>query len=146
MILHNHILTLRLYISQEDAMMNQQCVMSASVSDNTRNRHDVKLLALCREYGNRMSVVGIFPECSAGYAEATEELFRYASSVGARLTVLYSTQPAAALLEYVRNNAVTHLIIDGGYANGAGKLISHMLPEVDVSSESVDCAPFGHVK
>ena len=56
-------------------MMNQQCVMSASLSDNTRNRYDVKLLALCREDENRMSVVGIFPDCSAGYAEATEELW-----------------------------------------------------------------------
>ena len=116
-------------------MMSKQCAMSMSISDGILYRPAASLLALCRHKGDSMSVVGIFPECSAGYAESTEELFRYASSVGARLTVLYSAQPAAALLEYVRSSEVTSLIIGGGIDCGAGRLISHMLPDVAVSSD-----------
>ena len=82
-------------------MMNQQCAKSVSVPGGILHRPAASLLALCRHKGDSKSVVGIFPECSERYAESTEELFRYASSVGAPLSVLYSSQPAAALLEYV---------------------------------------------
>ncbi len=117
-------------------MMKKTSSASANVTGETSHLSDVKLLALCREGQDRMSVVGIFPECSAKYAQATDELFRYAASVGARLTVLYSTQPAAALLQYVRSNEVTNLIVSESGAGRAERLISHMLPEVTVSSGS----------
>lgn len=132
--LHSYIIIKTL---QGENMMKKTGSMSASVSSQISNRPDVRLMALCRHDGDRMSVVGIFPECSAGYAQSTEELFRYAISVGARLTVLYSAQPAAALLEYVRSNAVTDVIISEGCAHRAERLISHMLPDVSVSSEEV---------
>ena len=116
-------------------MMIQQCAVSVSVSGGVLHRPTASLLALCRHKGGSKSVVGIFPQCSERYADATEELFRYASFVGAHLTVLYSSQPAAALLEFVRSSDVTNLIIGKGIACGADRLISHMLPDVAISSE-----------
>ena len=119
-------------------MMNQQCAKSVSVPGGILHRPAASLLALCRHKGDSKSVVGIFPECSERYAESTEELFRYASSVGAPLSVLYSSQPAAALLEYVRSTDVTNLIISEGFSFGADRLISHMLPGVAVTSKIGD--------
>lgn len=119
-------------------MMNQQCAKSVSVPGGILHRPAASLLALCRHKGDSKSVVGIFPECSERYAESTEELFRYASSVGAPLSVLYSSQPAAALLEYVRSTDVTNLIISEGFSFGADRLISHMLPSVAVTSQIGD--------
>lgn len=119
-------------------MMNQQCAKSVSVPGGILHRPAASLLALCRHKGDSKSVVGIFPECSERYAESTEELFRYASSVGAPLSVLYSSQPAAALLEYVRSTDVTNLIISEGFSFGADRLISHMLPGVAVTSQIGD--------
>ena len=119
-------------------MMNQRCAKSVSVPGGILHRPAASLLALCRHKGDSKSVVGIFPECSERYAESTEELFRYASSVGAPLSVLYSSQPAAALLEYVRSTDVTNLIISEGFSFGADRLISHMLPGVAVTSKIGD--------
>jgi hypothetical protein len=92
-----------------------------------------KLLALCRDEGDEMSVVGVFPACGEEYAERTEELFRYSSSIGANLTVLYSTQPAAALLKYAGSHAVTDIVISESDTSGAARLISGMLPDVAVT-------------
>ncbi len=106
--------------------------------EDSRGQLAAKLLALCRDDGDSMSVVGVFPECGGQYAERTEELFRYSSSIGANLTVLYSTQPAAALLEYVRENAVTDLVISEKDVSGAARLVSHMMPGVTVTLAPAD--------
>ena len=101
--------------------------------EDSRGQLAAKLLALCRDKGDKISVVGVFPKCGEEYAERTEALFRYSSSIGANLTVLYSTQPAAALLKYARSHAVTDIIISESDSSGAAKLIRKMLPEVAVT-------------
>ena len=106
--------------------------------ENSKGQLAAKLLALCRKDGDNMSVVGVFPECGEQYAERTEALFRYSSSIGANLTVLYSTQPAAAFLEYVRSNAVTDVVISEADASGAARLVSRMMPEVTVTLAPAD--------
>ena len=100
--------------------------------EDSRGQLAAKLLALCRDEGDKMSVVGVFPSCGKEYAERTEELFRYSSSIGANLTVLYSTQPAAALLKYAGSHAVTDIIISESDTSGAARLIRRMLPGVSV--------------
>ena len=101
--------------------------------EDSRGQLAAKLLALCRDEGDRMSVVGVFPECGKEYAERTEALFRYSSSIGANLTVLYSTQPAAALLKYAGSHAVTDIVISESDTSGAARLISGMLHDVAVT-------------
>ena len=100
--------------------------------EDSRDQLAAKLLALCRDDGDRMSVIGVFPECGQEYAERTEELFRYSSSIGANLTVLYSTQPAA----------VTDIIISEDDASGAARLFEKMLPEVSVTLVPPDSGSF----
>ena len=100
--------------------------------EDSRGHLAAKLLALCRDDGDKMSVVGVFPQCGQEYAERTEELFRYSSSIGANLTVLYSTQPAAALLKYAGSHAITDIIISESDTSGAARLIRRMLPGVSV--------------
>ena len=76
------------------------------------------------------------------HAERTEELFRYSSSIGANLTVLYSTQPAAALLKYAGSHAITDIIISESDTSGAARLIETMLPEVSVTLVPPDGGTF----
>lgn len=111
---------------------------AAVYHDDCRGHLAAKLLALCREEGKKKSVVGVFPECGEQYAERTEELFRYSLSIGANLTVLYSTQPAAALLEYIRSHAVTDLVISEKDTSGAGRLVAELLPKVSVTYVPTD--------
>ena len=110
--------------------------------EDSRDQLAAKLLALCRDDGDRMSVIGVFPECGQEYAERTEELFRYSSSIGANLTVLYSTQPAAALLKYAGSHAVTDIIISENDASGAARLFEKTLPEVSVTLVPPDSGSF----
>ncbi|MBQ9901501.1 MAG: hypothetical protein IJM51_03835 [Clostridia bacterium] len=107
--------------------------VAALYLEDSRAQLAAKLLALCRDKGDRMSVVGVFPNCGEEYAERTEELFRYSSSIGANLTVLYSTQPAAALLKYAGSHAVTDIVLSENDTSGAARLITGMLPGVSVS-------------
>jgi Osmosensitive K+ channel histidine kinase len=118
--------------------MNNARNAAALYLENSKGQLAAKLLALCRNEGDSMSVVGVFPECGEQYAERTEELFRYSSSIGANLTVLYSTQPAAALLEYVRSNAVTDVVISEADSSGAARLVSRLMPEVAVTLAPAD--------
>ena len=113
--------------------------------EDSRGQLAAKLLALCRDKGDKMSVVGVFPNCGEEYAERTEELFRYSSSIGANLTVLYSTQPAAALLKYARSHAVTDIVISENDSSGAARLISVMLPDVSVTLVPSDSGSYSFV-
>ncbi len=113
--------------------------------EDSRGQLAAKLLALCRADGDKMSVVGVFPKCGQEYAERTEELFRYSSSIGANLTVLYSTQPAAALLKYAGSHAVTDIIISESDTSGAARLISKMLPEVTLTLVPPDGDTFSYI-
>lgn len=113
--------------------MNNARSAAALYLEDSRGQLAAKLLALCRDEGDRMSVVGVFPTCGKEYAQHTEELFRYSSSIGANLTVLYSTQPAAALLKYAGSHAVTDIVISESDTSGAARLISKMLPDVAVT-------------
>ena len=125
--------------------MNNARKAAALYLEDSRGHLAAKLLALCRDDGDRMSVVGVFPNCGEEYAERTEELFRYSSSIGANLTVLYSTQPAAALLKYARSHAVTDIIISQNDTSGAAKLISRMLPDISLTLVPPDGDTFSFI-
>ena len=99
--------------------------------DNQRQVAE-KALELAENENAGLSVVGVFPECGGEYAEKTEELYRYSSSIGAEMTVLYSTEPALALMEYVRYKKITDVIISESDESGAAKLINEILPKVNV--------------
>lgn len=92
-----------------------------------------KALKIAEAENAELSVVSVFPECGGEYAERTEQLYQYSSSIGADMTVLYSKEPALALMEHVRHKKVTDVIISESDTSGAAKLIKEILPKVNVT-------------
>lgn len=87
----------------------------------------------------KLSVVSVIPKCSQEYAEATEELYRYCVSIGAEMNVLYSKQPAYALLNFVSANKINELYLDEKSAESCLRLIERLAPNVKVNVIAADC-------
>ena len=98
----------------------------------------VALLSMMETEGATLSVVGVFSDCGGENAERVEELYRYSSSVGASMTALYSDEPALALLDYVKHNRITDLMISEKDTSGAAKLIAEVLPKVNITKMPAD--------
>ena len=96
------------------------------------------LLSMMETEGAALSVVGVFSDCGGENAERVEELYRYSSSVGASMTALYSDEPALALLDYVKHNRITDLMISEKDTSGAAKLIAEVLPKVNITKMPAD--------
>ncbi len=105
----------------------------AVYSQSNQRQITAKALELAESDNAELSVVSVFPECGGEYAEKTEQLHRYSSSIGAEMTVLYSSEPALALMKHVRNNKITNVVISESDTSGAAKLIKEILPEVRVT-------------
>lgn len=112
--------------------MNNERRIIAIYSQDNQMQMAAKALELAEEGNAEVSVVGVFPECGVEYAEQTEQLYQYSSSIGADMTVLYSTEPALALMEYVKHKRITDVIISESDTSGAAKLIREILPKVNV--------------
>lgn len=112
--------------------MNNTHKTVAIYSQDNQRQIAAKALEIAEAGNAEVSVVGVFPECGVEYAEKTEQLYQYSSSIGADMTVLYSTEPALALMEYVRHKRITDVIISEGDTSGAAKLIGEILPKVNV--------------
>lgn len=114
--------------------MNNKKRKTVAVYSKFNQRHiAAKALEIAETDGAEISVVGVFPECDVEYAESTEQLYQYSSSIGADMTVLYSTEPALALMEYVKNKRITDVIISESDTSGAANLIKEILPKVNVT-------------
>ena len=118
---------------------------AALYSDEIRRQLAAKVLTEQEESPAAVSLVGIFPECGKEYVQQTEALHQYSSLIGADLTVLYSREPALALLEYVKSRRITDLIISEKDAGGAVKLISQILPKVRVTTIPADSGSVFHL-
>lgn len=118
-----------------DNVCSVAAVYAQNYQGNTR-RTVGQALAIAAKSSAELKVVGIFPACGGEYAEMTEQLYRYAAGIGAEMTVLYSREPALALLDYVRNSDITELVISESDSSGAARLISDVLPGVNVTLAS----------
>lgn len=112
--------------------MNKTHKTVAIYSQDNQRQIAAKALEIAEAGNAEVSVVGVFPECGVEYAEKTEQLYQYSSSIGADMTVLYSTEPALALMGYVRHKRITDVIISESDTSGAAKLIEEVLPKVNV--------------
>jgi K+-sensing histidine kinase KdpD len=110
----------------------------AVYSQDNQRQIAAKALEIAEAGNAEVSIVSVFPECDAEYAEVTENLYRYSSSIGAEMTVLYSTEPALALMEYVRHKKITDLIISESDTSGAAKLIGEIFPKVNITVVPTD--------
>lgn len=112
--------------------MNKQKTMAVYSQSNQRQL-TAKALELAEEDNTELSVVSVFPECGGEYAQKTEQLYQYSSSIGAEMTVLYSSEPALALMEHVKHNKITNVVISESNMSCAAKLIQEILPNVKVT-------------
>lgn len=114
--------------------MNENKRKTVAVYSQSNQRQIAAKALEIAEGGNAcVSIVSVFPECGGEYAERTEQLYQYSSSIGADMTVLYSTEPALALMEHVRHKKITDVIISENDTSGAAKLIGEILPKVNVT-------------
>ena len=111
---------------------------AAADARESRGQTAEALVSLSETEDAALSVVGVFPDCGGEYAERVEELYRYSSSVGASMTALYSEEPALALLDYVKHNRITDLMISEKDTSGAAKLIAEVLPKVNITKMPAD--------
>lgn len=122
---------MQIYFGGENNIMNQKTM--AVYSRSNQRRLTAKALELAEADKSGLSVVSVFPECGGEYAERTEQLYQYSSSIGAEMTVLYSSEPALALMKHVKHNKITNVVISESDTSGAAKLIQEVLPKVKVT-------------
>ena len=111
---------------------------AAVYAPESRAQAAAALVSLSETEDAALSVVGVFSDCGGENAERVEELYRYSSSVGASMTALYSEEPALALLDYVKHNRITDLMISEKDTSGAARLIAGVLPKVNVTVMPAD--------
>ena len=112
--------------------MNKQKTI-AVYSQGSQRQITAKALELAEEDNAELSVVSVFPECGGEYSQKTEQLYQYSSSIGAEMTVLYSSEPALALMKHIKHNNITNVVISESDTSGAAKLIQEILPKVRVT-------------
>lgn len=120
-----------MYFGGENNIMNQKTM--AVYSRSNQQQLASKALELAKTDKSELSVVSVFPECGGEYAEKTEQLYQYSSSIGAEMTVLYSSEPALALMKHVKHNKITNVVISESDTSGVAKLIQEVLPKVKVT-------------
>lgn len=113
-------------------MSDTRRVAAVYSQDNLRRTAE-RALAVAANNGSELKIIGIFPECGGEYAQAAEQLYRYSVGIGAEMTVIYSREPALALLDYVGNNNITELVISESDDSGAAGLINDVLPRVSIT-------------
>ena len=118
-------------------MDKKRSVAAVYSQDNSKSTAE-QALAVAARNGAELKIVAVFPECGGEYAGITEELYRYSAGIGVELTVLYSSEPALALLDYVGNNNITELVISESDDSGAARLISDILPGVNITLAPVE--------
>ncbi len=118
--------------------MNQNKTMAVYSRNNQRRVAD-KALELAKADNAELSIVSVFPECGGEYAMKTEQLYQYSSAIGAEMTVLYSSEPALALMKHIKHNKINNVVISENDTSGAAKLIQEVLPKVKVTVVPNEC-------